>query len=52
MMAELQSQGEAAPAGKIEYLRELYGLDQPLWQQYFVLGLGPAARRPRLFVRV
>lgn len=34
MLAELQAQGEAAQRGKIEYLRELYGLDQPMWQQY------------------
>ena len=34
MMAELQSQGEAASAGKMEYLRTLYGLDRPMWQQY------------------
>jgi peptide/nickel transport system permease protein len=33
-LAEMQSQGEAAQPEKIEYLRERYGLDQPLWVQY------------------
>ena len=33
-IAELQSQGEAADSGKIEFLRKQYGLDQPLWKQY------------------
>lgn len=33
-IAELQSQGEAVDAGKIEALRRMYGLDRPLWQQY------------------
>jgi peptide/nickel transport system permease protein len=35
-MAELQAQGETLQGGKIEYLRELYGLDKPWWQQYLV----------------
>ena len=40
-IAELQSQGEAADSGKIEFLRKQYGLDQPLWKQYvfWVLGM-------------
>jgi peptide/nickel transport system permease protein len=33
MMTEMRSQGEGA-AAKVEYLRELYGLDRPMWQQY------------------
>jgi len=33
-IAELQSQGEAVDAGKIEALRRMYGLDRPLWEQY------------------
>jgi len=33
-IAEMQAQGEAVSAEKIEYLRQLYGLDRPLWQQY------------------
>ena len=32
---ELKAQGEAVDPKKIQYLREQYGLDQPLWQQYF-----------------
>ena len=40
MMAELQSQGEGAPTGKIEYLRTLYGLDRPLWEQYLYWAWG------------
>ena len=34
MMAELASQGESLARERIDYLRELYGLDRPLWQQY------------------
>jgi peptide/nickel transport system permease protein len=34
-ISELQAQGEGVQAERIEYLRELYGLDRPLWQQYF-----------------
>ena len=33
MMTEMKAQGEGAQA-KMEYLRELYGLDRPMWQQY------------------
>lgn len=33
-MAEMQSQGEGLQAAKLDYLRELYGLDRPMWQQY------------------
>ncbi len=35
-IAELQSQGEAADEGKIAFLRQQYGLDQPLWKQYLL----------------
>lgn len=35
-IAELQAQGEAAQQEKIEYLRQLYGLDQPMWKQYLL----------------
>jgi len=34
MIAEMQSQGQGANQQKIAYLRELYGLDRPFWQQY------------------
>ena len=34
-ISELQAQGEGVQLERIEYLRELYGLDRPLWQQYF-----------------
>ena len=40
MLAELQSQGEGAQQAKIEYLRELYGLDRPLWEQYLYWAWG------------
>ncbi len=33
-ISELQAQGEGVQTERIEYLRELYGLDRPLWQQY------------------
>ena len=35
-MAELQSQGRAVDLQKIEALRQLYGLDRPLHEQYLV----------------
>jgi len=34
-VSELQAQGEGVQLERIEYLRELYGLDRPLWEQYF-----------------
>ena len=34
-IAELQSQGEAIDEQKIQFLREQYGLDKPLLQQYW-----------------
>ena len=34
LIAEMQSQGESANQARIDHLRELYGLDRPLWQQY------------------
>jgi peptide/nickel transport system permease protein len=34
MLAELAAQGEGLARERIDYLRELYGLDQPMWQQY------------------
>jgi peptide/nickel transport system permease protein len=33
-IAELQSQGESVDPQKIAFLREHYGLDRPLWEQY------------------
>jgi len=33
-IAEMQAQGETLQQEKIEHLRQLYGLDQPLWIQY------------------
>ena len=35
-VAELQAQGEAVSADKIAFLREQYGFDKPLWQQYLL----------------
>jgi len=35
-IAELESQGEMVPREKIDFLREQYGLDRPLYQQYFI----------------
>lgn len=34
-IAELQSQGESIDEAKIAFLREQYGLDRPLYEQYF-----------------
>lgn len=33
-IAELQAQGEKVDSAHIEFLRQEYGLDQPMWQQY------------------
>ena len=35
-IAEIQAQGEQVTADKVQFLREEYGLDKPLWQQYLV----------------
>jgi peptide/nickel transport system permease protein len=35
-ISELQAQGEGVNTQRIEYLRETYGLDEPLWQQYLM----------------
>ena len=35
-IAELQAQGESIQGEKLEYLRRVYGLDKPWWQQYLV----------------
>jgi len=41
-IAELRSQGEAASVAKAEFLMAQYGLDRPVWEQYFVwLGVWP-----------
>ncbi|NBB70144.1 MAG: ABC transporter permease subunit [Alphaproteobacteria bacterium] len=34
LVAELEAQGEQLQSEQIEYLREQYGLDEPLWRQY------------------
>ncbi|MDH3597711.1 MAG: ABC transporter permease [Rhodospirillales bacterium] len=39
-ITELQSQGEAVDPEKIEALRRQYGLDRPLYEQYFLWVLG------------
>jgi peptide/nickel transport system permease protein len=33
-IATMQAQGESVDQKKIAFLREQYGLDQPMWQQY------------------
>src|SRR5947207_14218160 len=40
-IAELQSQGERANLAKIAFLKQHYGFDKPLWEQYlyWVVGL-------------
>ena len=39
-IAELQSQGESVDEQKIAFLREQYGLDKPVYQQYFFWLIG------------
>lgn len=42
---ELRSQGDAASVAKTEFLRNEFGLDLPVWQQYLVwIGLWPGPR--------
>ena len=35
-IAEIQAQGEGVDDEKVAFLREQYGLDKPIWQQYLV----------------
>jgi peptide/nickel transport system permease protein len=39
-IAELQAQGEGVDEEKVAFLREQYGLDRPLWEQYLVWATG------------
>jgi peptide/nickel transport system permease protein len=39
-IAELQAQGEGVDEEKVQFLREQYGLDRPLWEQYLVWATG------------
>ena len=39
-IAEIQAQGEEVSAEKVQFLREQYGLDKPMWQQYLVWATG------------
>ncbi|MCQ0990241.1 ABC transporter permease [Jiella marina] len=39
-IAEIQAQGEQVTAERIAFLREEYGLDRPLWEQYLVWATG------------
>ncbi|MBO0664155.1 ABC transporter permease [Jiella sp. MQZ9-1] len=41
-IAEIEAQGEQVTADKIQFLREEYGLDKPVWQQYLVWVTGLA----------
>jgi peptide/nickel transport system permease protein len=36
MVAELRASGETADLQKVEFLRKQYGLDQPVWTQYWL----------------
>jgi peptide/nickel transport system permease protein len=36
LVSELQASGEKADLQKVEFLRKQYGLDQPLWVQYWM----------------
>ena len=40
LIAEMESQGENVDVAKIAALREQYGLDRPLWEQYLVWAVG------------
>ena len=36
LMTELESRGEAIDESRLQFLREAYGLDKPMIEQYFV----------------
>ena len=36
LIADLESSGERADLAKVEFLRQEFGLDQPLWKQYWM----------------
>ena len=35
-MNELQSRGEAIDEAKLQFIKEQYGFDKPMWEQYLV----------------
>ncbi len=39
-IAELQSEGHTVDKQKIEFLRQQYGFDRPMWEQYVVWVIG------------
>ena len=39
-ISEIQAQGEAVAEEQVAFLREQYGLDKPMWQQYLVWATG------------
>ncbi len=39
-IAELESQGETVDSKKVEFLRQEYGLDKPMWEQYIYWVVG------------
>ncbi len=39
-IAELESQGETVDTKKVEFLRQEYGLDKPMWEQYIYWVVG------------
>lgn len=39
-LAEMRSQGENMPQAQLEHLRQQYGLDRPLWEQYLFWAWG------------
>src|SRR2546426_9622462 len=36
MISDLQASGEKVDLQKVEFLKKQYGLDQPLWKQYWM----------------
>lgn len=36
LVAEMQSRGESVDEGRLALLRETYGFDKPMWQQYLI----------------
>jgi peptide/nickel transport system permease protein len=42
LVSELQSRGENVDQSRLEFLRQTYGLDKPMWEQYLIWVTGMA----------
>ena len=51
-MNELQSRGEAIDEAKLQFIKEQYGFDKPMWEQYLVWVFNMVAGRHGILVRI